>query len=79
MPRANFPRTVLEFQKRFANEDACLEYLIASRWPERFVCPRVATPTRGGNRHADSSSARSAAIRHNECACPSFSFGDLVF
>src|SRR5437899_12281910 len=40
MPRPDFPRTVLEFQKRFAAEDACLEYLIASRWPEGFVCAR---------------------------------------
>src|SRR5437867_475587 len=40
MPRPDFPRTVLEFQKRFATEDACLEYLIASCWPEGFVCRR---------------------------------------
>src|SRR5436309_2167804 len=40
MPRPAFPRTVLEFQKRFAAEEACLEYLIASRWSEGFVCPR---------------------------------------
>src|SRR5262249_40173556 len=40
MPRPDFPRTVLDFQKRFATEDACLEYLIASRWPDGFVCSR---------------------------------------
>src|SRR5438552_19156784 len=40
MPRPAFPRTVLEFQKRFVAEEACLEYLIASRWSEGFVCPR---------------------------------------
>ena len=42
MPRPDFPRTVLDFQRRFSTEDACLDYLIASRWPEGFVCPRCA-------------------------------------
>ena len=40
MPRPDFPRTVLEFQRRFRTEEACLHYLIDSRWPEGFVCPR---------------------------------------
>src|SRR5215207_6982084 len=30
----------MEFQERFASEEACREYLFASRWPEGFVCPR---------------------------------------
>src|SRR5215211_4782526 len=29
----------MEFQERFASEEACLEDLAASRWPEGFVCP----------------------------------------
>jgi transposase-like protein/ribosomal protein L37AE/L43A len=29
----------LEFAERFATEDACREYLFASRWPAGFVCP----------------------------------------
>ncbi len=29
----------MEFQERFATDEACLEYLAASRWPEGFVCP----------------------------------------
>jgi transposase-like protein len=29
----------LDFQERFATEDACRDYLFASRWPEGFVCP----------------------------------------
>ncbi|MBI5710652.1 MAG: IS1595 family transposase [Candidatus Eisenbacteria bacterium] len=40
MPRPDFPRSVQEFQARFANEAACREYLVASRWPDGFVCPR---------------------------------------
>ena len=29
----------MDFQDRFATEDACREYLFACRWPEGFVCP----------------------------------------
>jgi transposase-like protein len=29
----------LEFQERFATEEACREYLFCSRWPDGFVCP----------------------------------------
>ena len=31
---------LLEFQERFATEEACLSYLMQKRWPEGFVCPR---------------------------------------
>src|SRR5437879_4508232 len=46
MPRAPFPKTLREFQSRFANEEACQQYLAACRWPDSFVCPRC------GNRRA---------------------------
>ncbi len=39
MGRPDFPRSIIEFQERFATEAACLGYLAASRWPEGFVCP----------------------------------------
>ncbi len=42
MPRPDFPRTLREFQRRFADEEACRRYLAASRWPEGFRCPRCA-------------------------------------
>ncbi len=29
----------MDFQTRFATEDACREYLFDCRWPEGFVCP----------------------------------------
>ena len=29
----------MEFQDRFATEQACLEYLAACRWPDEFRCP----------------------------------------
>ena len=35
-----FPRTVIEFQRHFADEPACAAYLAAVRWPEGFRCPR---------------------------------------
>lgn len=40
MARPDFPRTIVEFQRRFPDEDACREYLFESRWPEGFQCPR---------------------------------------
>ena len=35
----DFPRTLIAFQHRFADEAACVKYLFAARWPEGFVCP----------------------------------------
>lgn len=46
MARPPFPKTLREFQSKFAEEDACQQYLAACRWPEGFVCPRC------GNRRA---------------------------
>ena len=34
-----FPRSLIEFQSRFAMESACAQYLFAQRWPQGFVCP----------------------------------------
>ena len=32
-------RSLTEFEQRFGDEDACAEYLAATRWPDGFVCP----------------------------------------
>ena len=40
MGRPEFPRTILEFQSTFGDEQACMDYLFECRWPEGFVCPR---------------------------------------
>src|SRR5665213_4447215 len=40
MPRPGFPLTIMEFQERFASEQACREYLFACRWPGGFCCRR---------------------------------------
>ena len=50
MPRPSYPLSILEFQERFATEDACREYLFASRWPEGFVCPACGS-SRAGEMH----------------------------
>jgi transposase-like protein len=34
-----FIRTLLDFQRAFPDESACLRYLEAVRWPKGFVCP----------------------------------------
>jgi transposase-like protein/ribosomal protein L37AE/L43A len=45
--RPDFPRSILEFQSRFADEDACRRYLFESRWPEGFSCPRCGGASAG--------------------------------
>jgi transposase-like protein len=40
VPRPPFPKTLREFQSKFASEEACQQYLAACRWPDGFVCPR---------------------------------------
>jgi transposase-like protein len=48
----DYPRDLLEFERRFATDQACREYLSTLRWPEGFVCPRChggqAWPTKRG-------------------------------
>src|SRR6201997_4314459 len=34
-----FPKSLTEFQGRFASESACTDYLFERRWPAGFVCP----------------------------------------
>lgn len=36
----DFPRTLLELERRFPDDASCRRYLFALRWPEGFVCPR---------------------------------------
>jgi len=36
----DYPKTLLEFEQRFASEEACREYLYNLRWPDGFRCPR---------------------------------------
>src|SRR5688500_18729789 len=40
----------MEFQERFATEEACRAYLVASRWPQGFVC-RACGGGEAGERH----------------------------
>lgn len=35
-----YPKTVKDFRKDFSSDEACIEYLIKSRWPEGFCCFR---------------------------------------
>lgn len=36
----SYPRNLIEFERQFGSEDACLEYLREIRWGDGFVCPR---------------------------------------
>ena len=40
MARPSFPRSLREFQRQFAREEACQAYLATCRWPDGFKCPR---------------------------------------
>jgi hypothetical protein len=37
--RPPFPTNLREFQRQFATEKACQQYLAVSRWPDGFRCP----------------------------------------
>lgn len=43
MVDADFPRTLSEFDRRFATEQACREYVVSVRWPDGFRCPRCSS------------------------------------
>jgi transposase-like protein len=36
----DYPKTILELERRFSTDEACREYLFELRWPDGFVCPR---------------------------------------
>lgn len=36
----DYPRTLMEMESRFGDEDACREYLFRLRWPDGFACPK---------------------------------------
>lgn len=36
----DYPETILDFEKRFATEEGCRQYLFQLRWPDGFCCPR---------------------------------------
>lgn len=39
-----FPKTMPEFERRFASEDACLDFLVAVRWPQGVRCVYCGNP-----------------------------------
>lgn len=38
----DYPDTIIEFEDRFATEEACRQFLYQLRWPDGFCCPRCA-------------------------------------
>ena len=51
---AAYPRNVTEFERWFADDGACIEFLAGLRWPDGFACPscegRDAWVTKRGQR-----------------------------
>ena len=35
----DYPKTLIELERRFSDDAACREYLASLRWPKGFVCP----------------------------------------
>jgi transposase-like protein len=35
----DYPRTLMELERRFSDEASCRAYLFALRWPQGFICP----------------------------------------
>jgi transposase-like protein/ribosomal protein L37AE/L43A len=36
----DYPKTLMEFEKRFTTEESCRDYIFQLRWPDGFRCPR---------------------------------------
>ena len=36
----DYPRSLLELERRFGTDETCREYLAMVRWPDGFRCPR---------------------------------------
>lgn len=55
MAEGEYPRTLGEFDRWFATEQLCREYLLGLRWPSGFRCPKCAAaeawPTQRGLMH----------------------------
>ena len=41
----DYPRTLLELERRFSSEQDCRQYLFALRWPQGSACPRCGATT----------------------------------
>jgi transposase-like protein len=55
----DYPTTILEFEERFATEEACRQYLFDLRWPEGFCCPRCG--------HGDAWATKMGLLRCRMC------------
>ncbi len=54
----DYPKTLMEFERRFPDETSCRRYLFDLRWPDGFICPRC------GHNHG-------LLIRRGLCRCSS--------
>ena len=74
VPGPAIPKTLREFQWKFATEEACQKYLAASRWLEGFACPRC------GNHRRQCSVLSAPGLTHrwNDPAQYEDSAGSLV-
>lgn len=45
--RGAYPKTLAEFHRRFPDDEACLRYLVETRWPDGFRCPGCGSANAG--------------------------------
>lgn len=67
----DYPKNLLELERRFSSEEACQQYLYELRWPEGFRCPRCG--------HEKSWRYRDGLIRCAGCAYKASVIAGTVF
>lgn len=55
-----YPKSMIEFERQFATEEACRDYLYQIRWPQGFSCPRCG--------HQEFWSSKIDRFRCSQCA-----------
>jgi len=60
MPEGEYPRTLTEFDRWFATEEQCRQYLVKLRWPSGFLCP--------GCRSSDAWATKRNLMHCRQCA-----------
>ncbi|MBI3184177.1 MAG: transposase [Myxococcales bacterium] len=64
----SFPKNLVEFEEKFATEEACLSYVRRVRWPDGFRCPRAGCagrrsyPVAGGRREECAECGRQVSV-----------------
>ena len=67
----DYPRTLLDFERRFSDETSCRDYLFSLRWPNGFVCPSCG--------YAQGIQIRRARLRCSSCRRETSAMAGTIF